>query len=118
MDRLIAQRLADVLELSVNVGVQFQRLLIVVGVRLEQRDLAVLRGKLLLAVQLVARDWRVFAARCTRSHRSSRRIKPPSAAKQIAEQTQTDTGGADDASGQRGICLAIACILHILFSFA
>ena len=62
VDCLIADRLADVLQLSVDIGVQFHRFLVVVGVRLEQRDLAVLLRDLVFSVKLIARDRRVLTA--------------------------------------------------------
>ena len=108
---LIADRLADVLQLSVEVGVHLQRLLIVVGVGLEHRDLAVLRGQLLLTVEFIARDRHILAA--PRSHRS-RIYTPavPASAEQVAQQSKTDARRADDTSGQGRIGLAVACVFH------
>ena len=111
VDCLIADRLTDVLELSVDVSVHLQRLLIVVGVRLEHRDLAVLLRELLLTIKLIARDRHILAA--PRSHRS-RIYTPavPAAAEQIAEQSEADARRADDTSGQGRVCLAVACVFH------
>ena len=109
--RLLAEHLAHILQLPVDVSVHLQHLLVVVGVRLEQRDLAVLLRELLLAIQLIARDRHILAARARRYSRSSR-IRAPSAAQQIAEQSKPNASRADDTGRQRRICLAIACIFH------
>ena len=101
---LIADRLADVLELPVDVGVHLQRLLIVVGVGLEHRDLAVLLRELLLTIKLIARDRHILAAPRSRIYTT--------AAEQIAEQLRAEARRADNASGQGRIGLAVACVFH------
>ena len=131
MDGLLAQRLTDVLELPVDITVHLQHLAVVVRVGLEQRDLAVLRGQLLLPVKIVARDRHVLAARrlllpcgehggdrhgrrdCRSDVSGFRSLVLVEAAQQIAESAvcQTQRGTAD-AEAQRSPRESLACVFH------
>ena len=131
MDGLLAQRLTDVLELPIDITVYLQHLAVVVRVGLEQRDLAVLRGQLLLPFEIVARDRHILAARRLLlprgehgGYRHGRRnrcgyvsgfrsLVLVEAAQQITESAvRQSQRGAADAKAQRSPRESLACVFH------
>nr|DAG90736.1 MAG TPA: hypothetical protein [Ackermannviridae sp.] len=96
----------------VNVLVHFQRLLVIVGVRVTQRNVGFQLCVLLHEIELVPVDRLVIAALGNTPTVQCHGTK-------AAHSVQRAKGGADNASGQASICHTSGCIghFHTVFSF-
>ena len=113
VDCLVTQRRADLFELCVDVPIQFDGLLVAIGVCVSERDLGVLFGNLLVKLQLVPVDGLVVRAIIPSRGRVAN--KSPGNSTHTGQGVQCAQTCADDAGRQTGCAYCVRCVFHVLY---